>query len=134
MNGVEFITDIVNYILKHAMKPGHTVVLDQSESKLASIHEKDFDDSRFNDEVSIKNQRVNKEDDSARSIEKIEAKTLHLCVLSIKYLVNEDIQAFIDLPLDQRIRIFFSMTRMLGLSFAYYPRLPKRKLKEMGVI
>lgn len=106
MNGVEFITDIVNYILKHAMKTGHTVVLEQSESKLTSIHEKDFDDSRFNDEVSIKNQRVNKED-SARSIEKIEAKTLHLCVLSIKYLVNEDIQAFIDLPLDQRIRIFF---------------------------
>lgn len=28
--------------------------------------------------------------------------------------------------------ILFSMTRILGLSFAYYPRLPKRKLKDLG--
>ena len=42
--------------------------------------------------------------------DRIEAKTLNLCVEATTSLVKEDIQSFVDLPLEERIRIFIQLT------------------------
>ena len=39
-------------------------------------------------------------------IDRIDAKTLNLCVESITSLMNEDVQAFMKLPLSERINVF----------------------------
>ena len=63
------------------------------------------------------------------SIDRIDAKTLNLCVESITLLVNEDIRAFMEFPLEQRICIFRQMSMLLDLSFGLFPLLEQRKLK-----
>ena len=57
------------------------------------------------------------------------AKTLKLCVESTTTLLNEDIQAFVDFPLEQRIRIFTQMSQILNLSFELFGLFKRRPLK-----
>jgi hypothetical protein len=66
-------------------------------------------------------------------IDRIDAKTLNLCVESITTLVNEDIRAFMEFPLLQRINIFRQMSQLLDLSFELFPLLEKRKLKPFQI-
>ena len=73
----------------------------------------------------------NEEDDFEEiKIDRIEAKTLDLCVQTIKSLLQEDIQAFVDFPLEERVKIFMSLTRILDLSFSLYPQFYQRDLKN----
>lgn len=73
----------------------------------------------------------NEEDDTEEiKIDRIEAKTLNLCVQTIKSLLQEDIQAFVDFPLEERVKIFMSLTRILDLSFSLYPKFYQRDLKN----
>ena len=63
-------------------------------------------------------------------IDRIDAKTLNLCVQSISTLINEDTPAFMEFPLSQRIRIFKQMSQLLDLSFSLFPLLEQRQLKS----
>jgi len=60
------------------------------------------------------------------TIDRMEAKTLSLCVESTTTLLNEDIQAFVDFPLEQRVRIFTQMSQILDLSFSLFPLFKRR--------
>lgn len=63
------------------------------------------------------------------TIDRMAAKTLKLCVESTTTLLNEDIQAFVDFPLEQRIRIFTQMSQILNLSFELFGLFKRRPLK-----
>ena len=63
------------------------------------------------------------------TIDRIDAKTLNLCVESITTLLNEDVQGFMRLPLQQRIAIFRQMSQLLDVSFRLFPLLEQRELK-----
>jgi len=63
-------------------------------------------------------------------VDRVEAKTLNLCVEATTTLLNEDIQAFVDFPLEERVRIFTQMSRILDLSFSLHPLFKKRQLKD----
>lgn len=114
MQGVEFIAEIVGFILRNALQHASKLQFEE-ESKLTTVNEREVEDSRYSQDHSFKVQRgqnvTNKEEGSScLRIDPIEAKTLNLCTESIKMLVCQDIQAFVDLPLDLRIKIFFQMT------------------------
>jgi hypothetical protein len=95
------------------------------------------------DEVPVKDDdemdefaRMDNSTDEVKSecmIDRIDAKTLNLCVESITTLVNEDIRAFMEFPLLQRINIFRQMSQLLDLSFELFPLLEKRKLKPFQI-
>ena len=57
------------------------------------------------------------------TIDRIDAKTLNLCVESIATLLNEDIKSFMQLPLESRIKIFRQMSQLLDVSFKLFPLL-----------
>ena len=61
-------------------------------------------------------------------IDRIDAKTLNLCVESMTMLVNEDVRAFMELPLAERIEIFRQTSQLLDISFLLYPVLEHRQL------
>ena len=68
--------------------------------------------------------------DEAIIIDRMEAKTLNLCVEATTSLVKEDIQSFVDLPLEVRIRIFIQLTQILCLSFSLYSLFKQRTLTQ----
>jgi len=116
MDGVRIIHDIVTYILTLGAVE-HDGSLDQSPEQPTGVESVG--------ECSRKACQADK-------IERIDAKTLNLCVESIASLVNEDVRAFMALPLLQRIEIFRQMSQLLDISYRLYPLLEQRKLKPFA--
>jgi hypothetical protein len=61
-------------------------------------------------------------------IDRIEAKTLSLCVRYLNIVLNNDIQDFVDLPLSQRIGLFKQISRVFDLGNALLPLFKNRVL------
>ena len=151
MNGVEIMADIMNYILDNSFKAENKAMENNifSHNPMQTIEEREHDDSRTYDTpmtkkketdditIQVKTERLSSiqeeggDQDAQQSkeritIDRIEAKTLNLAVESTTTLLNEDIQAFVDLPLEQRIRIFTQMSQILELSFSLFPLFKRR--------
>ena len=107
MGGVQLISDIIDQILSSEADP-------------------DLDSNGLETDKERK-------DVEPYDIDRIDAKTLNLCVESITTLVNEDIEAFVEFSLEQRIKIFGQMSKMLDLSFSLFSLLEKRRLKPFKI-
>ena len=124
MDGVRTISGIISHILS-VNKRG-------SKAQSQEVDEVPVKDDDNMDEFA----RMDSSTDEVESecmIDRIDAKTLNLCVESITTLVNEDIRAFMEFPLLQRINIFRQMSQLLDLSFELFPLLEKRKLKPFTI-
>ena len=111
MGGVQLISDIIDQILSSEADP-------------------DLDSNGLETD---KQDHAERKDVEPYDIDRIDAKTLNLCVESITTLVNEDIEAFMEFSLEQRIKIFGQMSKMLDLSFSLFSLLEKRRLKPFKI-
>jgi len=59
-------------------------------------------------------------------IDRVEAKTLSLCIKSFNALLYKDIQSFVDFPLEQRITLFEKVSRILDLNLELLPLFENR--------
>ena len=130
MDGVQVISGIISHILglpeeSNWTKNDDTQDLDgvdqipvhQSPNKAESDHESD---KKVDKEFSLSELS---ELEPESTIDRIDAKTLNLCVESIATLLNEDIKSFMQLPLESRIKIFRQMSQLLDVSFKLFPLL-----------
>ena len=150
MDGVKMISDIINHILSmnqgRSRKFSHTLSEDSPIQQEVVVSQQDEDDQipvqqkspgqssqTTSDMMIVPDEKETTENVSPLQkcqIDRIDAKTLNLCVQSITTLINEDTTAFMEFPLNQRIRIFKQMSQLLDLSFSLYPLLEQRQLKS----
>jgi hypothetical protein len=65
---------------------------------------------------------------SSIKVDRIEAKTLSLCVKTLTTLLNTDIQNFVDFPLNERISLFKQIACITDLSHSLLPCFKARTL------
>jgi len=92
MQGVEFISEIVGFILKNALSQAGKLNFEE-ESKLTTVNEREVEDSRYSQEQSFRVRTVGQnmtnkdEGEGYLKIDRIEAKILNLCTQAIQLLV-----------------------------------------------
>ena len=136
MNGVEIMSDIVNFILSKAKKSTQTEQAGgaprQRNKSMADIDEINEDDSGvFSSAHKSDLLGANMPQQfSEIDVTAIEAETLLLSMKAIGRLLKEDTQSFIDIRLDQRIMIFTQMTQILNLSVQLCDFIEDRELDQ----
>jgi|JI9StandDraft_1071089.scaffolds.fasta_scaffold624975_1 hypothetical protein len=89
--------------------------------------ERDLDSSR-KESAATDHPAVQIEAKSPIKVDRIEAKTLSLCVKTFTILLNTDIQSFVDVPLYTKIGLFKQIACILDLSYSLLPEFKPRKL------